>query len=75
MHKSSTILYSKERNDMNKKYTTVALVLNIITCAFYIAFLAMSIIDKSWAYAIIALILIVCHMGLVREIRKKAKSV
>ena len=60
---------------MTKKHITIALVLNVITCAFYIAFLAMSIIDKSWSYVIIAFILIVCHMGLVKEIRKKAKSV
>ena len=60
---------------MAKKHIILALVLNIIACAFYIAFLAMSIIDKSWGYAIIALVLIVCHRVLVREIRKKVKSV
>ena len=59
---------------MSPKHTTIALVLNIIACAFYIAFLAMSIIDQSWGYAIIALVLIVCHTVLVREIRKRAKS-
>ena len=60
---------------MTQKHITIALVLNIIACAFYIAFLSMSIIDKSWGYAIIALVLIVCHTVLVKEIRKKAKSV
>ena len=60
---------------MTQKHITIALVLNIITFAFYIAFLTMSIIDKSWCYAIIALIFIVCHTVLVREIRKKTKSV
>ena len=60
---------------MSPKHTNIALVLNIIACAFYIAFLAMSIIDKSWSYAIIAFILFVCHTVLVREIRKKTKSV
>ena len=59
---------------MTQKHITIALVLNIIACAFYIAFLAMSIIDKSWCYAIIALVLIVCHTVLVREIRKKASQ-
>ena len=59
---------------MSPKHTTIALVLNIIACAFYIAFLAMSIIDKSWGYALIAFILFVCHTVLVREIRKRAKS-
>ena len=47
---------------MTKKHITIALVLNVITCAFYIAFLA------------IAFILIVCHAVLVKEIRKKAKN-
>ena len=56
---------------MTKKHITIALVLNIITCAFYIAFLAMSIIDKSWGYAIIALCLFLCYIGIVRAIRKK----
>lgn len=59
---------------MNQELTTIALVLNIIACAFYIAFLAMSIIDKSWGYAILALILSFCHMGIVKTIRKKAKE-
>ena len=58
---------------MTQKHITIALVLNIIACAFYIAFLAMSIIDKSWGYAAIALCLIVCHTVLVKEIRKRAK--
>ena len=60
---------------MTQKHITIALVLNIIACAFYIAFLAMSIIDQSWSYALIAFILFVCHTVLVREIRKKTKSV
>ena len=59
---------------MTQKHFTIALVLNIIACAFYIAFLAMSIIDKSWGYAAIALCLIVCHTVLVKEIRKRAKK-
>ena len=59
---------------MTQKHITIALVLNIIACAFYIAFLAMSIIDKSWEYAAIALCLIVCHTVLVKEIRKRAKK-
>ena len=59
---------------MTKKLTTIALILNIITCAFYIAFFAMSIIDKSWGYAAIALCLFVCHTVLIKEIRKKAKN-
>ena len=59
---------------MTKKHITIALVLNVIPCAFYIAFLAMSIIDKSWGYAAIAFIIIVCHAVLVKEIRKKAKN-
>ena len=42
--------------------------------AFYIALLALSIIDKDWVYAIIALCLFICHTVLVREIRKKAKA-
>jgi len=42
---------------------------------FYIAFLAMSIIDESWVYAAIALFLFIWHTVLVREIRKKAKEV
>jgi len=60
---------------MNKKHITIALVLNIIACTFYIAFLAMSIIDESWVYAAIALFLFIWHTVLVREIRKKAKEV
>jgi len=59
---------------MTQKHITIALVLNVITCAFYIAFLAMSIIDKSWGYAAIAFFLFICHMVLVKEIRKKAKE-
>lgn len=53
---------------MPQKHITIALVLNITAYAFYIVFLAMSIIDKSWVYAAIAFILIVCHTVLVREI-------
>lgn len=59
---------------MTPKHITIALVLNIITCAFYIAFLAMSIIDENWGYAIIALCLFVCHTVLVREIKKFQKK-
>lgn len=59
---------------MAKKLTTTALILNILTSAFYIAFLALSIIDKDWVYAVIALCLFICHTILVKEIRKKAKA-
>ena len=59
---------------MIPKLNTIALVLNIIASALYIALSAMCIIDKSWGYAAIAFILIVCHAVLVKEIRKKAKN-
>lgn len=59
---------------MTNKLTTTALILNVLASAFYIALLALSIIDKDWVYAIIALCLFICHTVLVREIRKKAKT-
>ena len=60
---------------MIPKLNTIALVLNIITSALYIALSAMCISDKSWGYAIIALCLFLYHLGIVRAIRKKAKEV
>ena len=59
---------------MTKKLTTTALILNVLASSFYIALLVLSIIDKDWVYAIIALCLFICHTVLVREIRKKAKA-
>ena len=60
---------------MIPKLNTIALVLNIIASALYIALSAMCIADKSWGYAIIALCLFLCHIGIVRAIRKKTKEV
>lgn len=59
---------------MTKKLTTTAVILNVLASAFYIAFLALSIIDKNWIYAVIALCLFICHTVLVKEIRKISKN-
>lgn len=59
---------------MTNKYATIAVVLNILACAFYIGFLSFSIQDKNWGYALLALFLFVCHTVLVKEIRKKSKK-
>lgn len=59
---------------MTKKLTTTAIVLNVLASAFYIAFLALNIIDKNWIYAVIALCLFICHTVLVKEIRKVSKK-
>ncbi|MBE6300928.1 MAG: hypothetical protein E7085_03605 [Parabacteroides distasonis] len=56
------------------KQATIAVVLNILACAFYIGFLSFSIQDKNWGYALLALFLFVCHTVLVKEIRKKSKK-
>ena len=59
---------------MTRKLTKTAIILNVITSAFYTALLSMSIIDKEWGYAIIAFCLIVCHTVMLREIKKIQKK-
>ena len=72
--KYTTTFQSKGGIDMAKRLTTTALILNILASAFYITFLALSIIDKDWIYAVIALCLFICHTVLVKEIKKRAKA-
>ena len=59
---------------MTSKHATIAVVLNILACAFYIGFLSFSIQDKNWGYALLALFLFFCHTVLVKEIRKRSKK-